>query len=56
MRKHHSFIHPYHALIVPSFLAFIGVSQEPKFQQEKALVDFNIQTFQDSLLQVLERS
>ncbi|KAL8832341.1 MAG: hypothetical protein Q9170_004911 [Blastenia crenularia] len=41
---------------INAFLAFIGVSREPKFQQEKAMVDFNIQTFQDTLLQVLERS
>ncbi|KAI4183958.1 MAG: hypothetical protein L6R41_005069 [Letrouitia leprolyta] len=41
---------------INAFLAFIGVSKEPKFQQEKAMVDFNVQTFQDTMLQVLERS
>lgn len=34
----------------------IGVSTEPKFQQEKAMVDFNVQTFQDTMIQVLDRS
>ncbi|KAL8777176.1 MAG: hypothetical protein Q9213_007977 [Squamulea squamosa] len=38
-----------------AFLAFIGVSKEPNFQKEKAMVDYNIQTFQDTLLQVLDR-
>lgn len=41
---------------INAFLAFIGVSKEPKFQQEKAMVDFNVQKFQDTMLQVLERS
>lgn len=43
-------------LTVPRFLALIGVSKEPKFVQEKAMVDFNVQTFQDTILQVFERS
>ncbi|KAL8767648.1 MAG: hypothetical protein Q9209_005907 [Squamulea sp. 1 TL-2023] len=38
-----------------AFLAFIGVSKEPNFQKEKAMVDYNIQTFQDTLLRVLDR-
>ncbi|KAL8727630.1 MAG: hypothetical protein Q9166_005938 [cf. Caloplaca sp. 2 TL-2023] len=37
------------------FLAFIGVSKEPNFQKEKAMVDYNVQIFQDTLLQVLDR-
>lgn len=41
--------------LVVRFLAFIGVSKEPNFQKEKAMVDYNIQTFQDTLLQVLDR-
>lgn len=42
--------------IISSFLALIGVSKEPKFQQEKAMIDFNVQTFQDTILQVLDRA
>ncbi|KAI4177311.1 MAG: hypothetical protein LQ348_005828 [Seirophora lacunosa] len=41
---------------INAFLAMIGVSTEPKFQQEKAMVDFNVQTFQDTMIQVLDRS
>ncbi|KAL8918201.1 MAG: hypothetical protein Q9208_007477 [Pyrenodesmia sp. 3 TL-2023] len=41
---------------INAFLALIGVSKEPKFVQEKAMVDFNVQTFQDTILQVFERS
>lgn len=37
------------------FLVFIGVSKEPNFQKEKAMVDYNIQMFQNTLLQVLDR-
>ncbi|KAL8860810.1 MAG: hypothetical protein Q9178_002840 [Gyalolechia marmorata] len=37
-------------------LAFVGVSKEPNFQKEKAMVDYNIQMFQDTLLQVLDRA
>ncbi|KAL8976629.1 MAG: hypothetical protein Q9205_007400 [Flavoplaca limonia] len=38
-----------------AFLVFIGVSKEPNFQKEKAMVDYNIQMFQNTLLQVLDR-
>ncbi|KAL8702193.1 MAG: hypothetical protein Q9201_004532 [Fulgogasparrea decipioides] len=41
---------------INAFLAFIGVSKESKFQQEKAMVDYNIQKFQDTILEVLERN
>ncbi|KAL8711246.1 MAG: hypothetical protein Q9220_004391 [cf. Caloplaca sp. 1 TL-2023] len=40
---------------INAFLAFIGVSKEQNFQQEKAMVDYNIQTFQDTMNRVLER-
>ena len=36
-------------------LAFIGISKEPRFESGKALIDQNMQTFQDSLLKVLAR-
>ncbi|CAL8574722.1 GTP-binding protein gtr2 [Xanthoria parietina] len=38
-----------------AFLVFIGVSKEPNFQKEKAMVDYNIQMFQNTLLRVLDR-
>ncbi|KAL9607207.1 MAG: hypothetical protein Q9167_007854 [Letrouitia subvulpina] len=38
-----------------AFLALIGVSQEPKFEQERALVDYNVQAFQDTIIKVLAR-
>ncbi|KAL8817818.1 MAG: hypothetical protein Q9223_003427 [Gallowayella weberi] len=37
------------------FLAFIGVSNEANFEKEKAMVDYNVQMFQDTLLRVLDR-
>ncbi len=39
----------------PSYLAFIGISKETKFEQEKPLVDYNIQIFQDTLAKVFAR-
>ena len=36
-------------------MAFIGISKEPKFAEEKAMVDYDVQIFQDRLLEVLER-
>ncbi|KAL8757331.1 MAG: hypothetical protein Q9184_004230 [Pyrenodesmia sp. 2 TL-2023] len=41
---------------INAFLALIGVSKEPKFVQEKAMVDFNVQTFQDTILQAKTES
>jgi len=38
-----------------SYLAFIGISKETKFEQEKPLVDYNIQIFQDTLAKVFAR-
>ncbi|KAL9578775.1 MAG: hypothetical protein Q9212_005508 [Teloschistes hypoglaucus] len=38
-----------------SFLSLIGVSREPDFDNEKAMVDYNVQIFQDKLLEVIER-
>lgn len=38
-----------------SYLAFIGISKESKFEQEKPLVDYNIQIFQDTLAKVFAR-
>lgn len=37
------------------YLAFIGISKESKFEQEKALVDYDIQVFQDTLTKVFSR-
>jgi hypothetical protein len=39
----------------PSYLALIGISKETKFEQEKPLVDYNIQIFQDTLAKVFAR-
>ena len=36
-------------------LALIGFSKEPRFAEEKPLVDYNVQMFQDALGQVLAR-
>lgn len=38
-----------------SFLVLVGVSKEPNFDHEKAMVDYNVQIFQDSMLEVIER-
>ncbi|KAL8947671.1 MAG: hypothetical protein Q9183_007764 [Haloplaca sp. 2 TL-2023] len=40
---------------INAFMAFIGISKEPKFAEEKAMVDYDVQIFQDRLLEVLER-
>jgi hypothetical protein len=34
-------------------LALIGFSQEPRFAEEKPLIDYNVQVFEDALTQVL---
>ncbi|KAL9107785.1 MAG: hypothetical protein Q9187_008384, partial [Circinaria calcarea] len=35
------------------YLAFIGFSKEPRFAEEKPLIDYNVQLFQDALTSVL---
>lgn len=35
------------------FLALIGFSKEPRFAEEKPLIDHNVQVFQDALTNVL---
>ena len=42
-------------LIKSRNLAFIGVSKDPNFEAGKSVRDQNIQTFQDTLLQILAR-
>ena len=37
-------------------LAFIGISKDPNFEAGKSVRDQNIQTFQDTLLQILART
>lgn len=37
------------------YLAFIGVSKEAKFEEEKALIDYNVEIFQDALNKVFTR-
>lgn len=37
------------------YLALIGISKEPRFEPEKALVDYNVQILQDTLKKVLRR-
>ena len=39
-----------------SYLCLIGVSNEPRFEVEKPLIDHNVQVFQDSLLEVFARN
>jgi len=39
-----------------TYLCMIGISKDHRFEQEKPIVDYNVQIFQDSLLQVLARS
>ncbi|KAL8765160.1 MAG: hypothetical protein Q9203_002001 [Teloschistes exilis] len=40
---------------VNAFLSLIGISREPNFDNEKAMVDYNVQIFQDKLLEVIQR-
>ncbi|MCJ1481198.1 hypothetical protein MMC06_001354 [Schaereria dolodes] len=41
---------------INKYLALIGFSKEPRFAEEKPLIDFNIQVFQGSLTAVIARS
>lgn len=43
-------------LILSRNLAFIGISKDPNFEAGKSVRDQNIQTFQDTLLQILARA
>ena len=43
-------------LILSRNLAFIGVSKDPNFEAGKSVRDQNVQTFQDTLLQILART
>ena len=38
------------------YLCLIGVSNEPRFEVERPLVDHNVQVFQDCLLDVFARN
>ena len=38
---------------ISRYLAFIGFSKEPRFAEEKPLIDYNVQLFQDALTSVL---
>ncbi|MCJ1301754.1 hypothetical protein MMC08_004555 [Hypocenomyce scalaris] len=41
---------------INTYLCLIGVSNEPRFEMEKPLIDRNVQVFQDSLLEVSARN
>lgn len=43
-------------LILSRNLAFIGISKDPNFEAGKSVRDQNVQTFQDTLLQILARA
>jgi len=36
-------------------LSFIGISKDPNFEKEKALIDYNVTVLRDTLLEVLAR-
>ena len=38
------------------YLALIGISKEARFEPEKALVDYNVQTLQNTIKKVLRRA